>query len=176
MKSDMKSFFKYFLKVVASAYLGLLVLIVLLTPLRFSHNEIIIAVGSSGIYVGASVVCLFFLCKREGYHDNNGVAKMQSKRSLILMVISVATYDLLTIIFQYYHPAAASSVTPLAKLIGNIDTKTEVLDMASDHTGLMLVSLLFLTVPFIPAMIWGYQSGWKKRKLERESLTQKNES
>jgi hypothetical protein len=62
-----KKVLNYLLKVVGSAYLGTLVLIIVVTPLRFiTSNDIVVNDVSAVVCVIASVGCLLLLCSKDG--------------------------------------------------------------------------------------------------------------
>lgn len=165
-----KIIIKYLGKVIAAAYFGLLIMLLVTIPLRFAtYNPTIVNTISSILCVIGSLGCLFILCIKDGYDDNGSGKQTSFVKTIICMSVAVATYDVLTIILQY-HTGAASNVAYIAQALGKIDSITSIKEMASEHSGLMLVSLIIQTIPFIPAMIGGYKFGEKKRLKSRKEL------
>ena len=160
-----------FLKLAAASYFGLLICIVAVTPLRFSGSQTLAGVLSSIFGILASMGLFFFLSQREGYRDNDGVNKPPFRRALISTCISVLLYVLFTVIVRYRHPAAAVLATSFAYPMAGVASDTDLAKMAAAHGGWMFLSFLICTLPLIPAMIFGYRFGCKKRQRERDELT-----
>ncbi len=74
-------------------------------------------------------------------------------------------------IVRYRHPAAAVFATVFAALWGRAPSNADLYEMAAEYGGWMFLSFLVCTLPLIPAMIFGYRYGCKKRQREREALT-----
>ena len=167
----LKSTGVYFLKLVAASYFGLLIEVVTVTPLRFSGNGTLAGVLSCVFGVLAAMGFFFFLCRREGYHDNDGTGNRSFNRALISTCIAVSVYVLITVIVRYRHPAAAVCATALAQPMAHAPSDADLTWMAANYGGWMFLSFLICTLPLIPAMIFGYRYGCKKRQREREALT-----
>ena len=163
----------YFLKLVAASYFGLLIEFVTVTPLRFSGNPTLAGVLSCVLGIFAAMGFFFFLCRRERYHENDGTENKPFKRALISTCIAVSVYVLITVIVRYRHPAAAVFATVFAALWGRAPSNADLYEMAAEYGGWMFLSFLVCTLPLIPAMVFGYRSGCKKRQREREALTGK---
>ena len=163
----------YFLKLVAASYFGLLIEFVTVTPLRFFGNATLAGVLPCILGVLAAMGFFCFLCRREGYRDNDGTGKNSFKRALISVCIAVFVYVLITVIVRYRHPAAAVFATVFAALWGRAPSNADLYEMAAEYGGWMFLSFLVCTLPLIPAMIFGYRYGCKKRQREREALTGK---
>ena len=161
----------YFLKLVAASYFSLLIEIVTITPLRFSGSQTVAGVVSCILGIFAGMGFFFFLCQREGYHDNGGAKETSFKRALISTCISVLTYVLFTVIIRYRHPAAAVSATAFAIPMAGAPSDADLTAMAAEYGGWMFLSFLLCTLPLIPAMIFGYRYGYKRRARERDELT-----
>lgn len=167
-----KTELNYLIKVIAAAYFGLLILLLVTIPLRLmTSNTVIQYVVSSILCVVGSMACLFFVCIKDGY-DEKPEQKTPMAKTVIFMTVAVVIYDLLTVMFQYY-TGAATNVCCLAQVFGNLGSTTGLKDMAREHGGLMFASLVIQTVPFIPAMVAGYLFGCKKREKSRRKLTNK---
>ncbi len=165
-----KKVLNYFLKVVGSAYLGTLALIIVVTPLRLiTSNDIIVNVVSTVVCVITSVGCLLLLCSKDGYDDKQVGEKATIVKTAMYMSVAVVIYDLVTVLLQYYTGAAAN-VQLLAQILGNLGTNIELAEMRREHPTLMFVSLVIQTIPFVPAMIGGYKIGEKRRQKSREEL------
>ena len=167
----LKSTGVYFLELVAASYFGLLIEFVTVTPLRFSGNATLAGVLSCILGVLAAMGFFCFLCRREGYHDNDGTGKNSFKRALISACIAFFVYVLITIIIRYRHPAAAVFATGFAGLMAHAPSNADLSVMAAEYGGWMFLSFLICTLPLIPAMIFGYRYGYKRRQREREELT-----
>ena len=161
----------YFLKLVAASYFGLLIEVVTVTPLRFSGNGTLAGVLSCVFGVLAAMGFFFFLCRREGYHDNDGTGNKPLKRALISTCIAVSVYVLITVIVRYRHPAAAVCATALAQPMAHAPSDADLTWMAANYGGWMFLSFLICTLPLIPAMIFGYRYGCQRRQRERDELT-----
>ena len=161
----------YLLKIAAASYFGLLISIVTVTPLRFSGSQTLAGVLSGILGILASMGLFFFLCQRDGYRENERVNNPPFKRALISTCIAVLLYVLFTVIVRYRHPAAAVLATAFAQPMAGAASGTELTEMAAAHGGWMFLSFLICTIPLIPAMIFGYRFGFKKRKRERDELT-----
>ena len=161
----------YFLKLVAASYFGLLIEVLTVTPLRLSGNQTLAGVVSCILGILAAVGLFFFLCQREGYHDNGGMGKPPFKRAVISTCIAVSLYVLITVIVRYRHPAAAVFATGFAHPMAGVGSDTDLTVMAAEHGGWMFLSFLICTLPLIPAMIFGYRYGCKRRQRDREELT-----
>ena len=167
----LKTMLKHFIQVIAAAYIGLLVMCIVITPLRFmTYDPTVVSVVSSVCCVLASMVCLFFFCIKNGYRDDKSGQKTSIFKIMIAMCLAVAMYDLLTVIFRYY-TGAATNVCYIAQILGDLSNTTDIKEMARMHGGLMFVSLLMQTIPFIPAMIGGYIYGGKKHRKSKKELT-----
>ena len=167
----LKSTGVYFLKLVAASYFGLLIEFVTVTPLRFFGNATLAGVLSCILGVLAAMGFFCFLCRREGYRDNDGTGSIPFKRALISVCIAVFVYVLITVIVRYRHPAAAVFATVFAALWGRAPSNADLYEMAAEYGGWMFLSFLVCTLPLIPAMIFGYRYGCKRRQREREELT-----
>ena len=166
---------KYFIKVVAAAYFGLLIMIITQFPVNFtfdsSQHQIRSALGSVFCVLG-SMVFLFYLCKKEGYKENQSKTQLPYRKTILIMCIAVAIYDLLTIIFRYNTLGAATNVSALARVFLKLSSnETNIKEMARLYGGWMFLSLIIQTIPFVPAMIAGYLFGEKKRIKDRKKLT-----
>lgn len=167
-----KTALKYLIKVIAAAYFGLLIMVLVTIPLRLVTSHMVTqSVVSCILCVVGSMACLFFVCIKDGY-DEKPEQKTPMVKTVIFMTIAVVIYDLLTVIFQYY-TGAATNVCDLAQVFGNLDSTTGIKDMAREHGGLMFASLVIQTIPFIPAMMAGYLFGCKKREKSRKELIEK---
>ena len=165
-----------FLKLVAASYFGLLIVVVATPPLRFSGNPTLSSLVSTILGIFAEVGFFFFLCQREGYHDNDGVGKIPFKRALISVCIAVSIYVLFTVIVRYRHPAAAVFASSLTRLMAGVSSDADLTVMAAEHGGWMFLSFLICTLPLIPAMMFGYRYGCKRRQRDREELTNQNKT
>ena len=165
----LKSTFSYLLKVIAAAYIGLLVMIIAITPLRFiTQSSTVEGLISCAICVLSSMITLFLLCIKEGHHDRVDDSKPINGKTVAAMSLAVIAYILLTMLFRY-GTGAATNVSTLAGLIGA--DASNIKERAAEHGGLMFASLLIQTIPFfIPSMIVGYLVGGNKRKKARDRL------
>ena len=150
--------------------MGLAVLCIISLIVRFfTYNTTVNNLISCGCCVFSSMILLFFLCIKDGYDARLPGKKIIDTNAVFSIVLSVCSYILITVICRYY-TGAATNVCVIAQLIGNIDSLTDIKVMAREHGGLMFVSLVIQTVPFIPAMIGGYVYGGHKRKQSRMEL------
>lgn len=165
----LKSTFSYLLKVIAAAYIGLLLMVITITPLRFiTQSATVEGLLSCAICVLSSMVTLFLLCIKEGHHDRVDDSKPINGKIVVAMSLAVFAYILLTVLFRY-GTGAATNVSSLAGLMGADASDIE--ERVAQHGGLMFTSLLIQTIPFfIPSMIVGYLVGGNKRKKERDRL------
>ena len=165
---------KYFIKVVAAAYFGLLIMIITQFPVNFifdSSQQKIRDILYSVLCEIGTMAFLFYLCKKEGYRENQSKNQLPFKKIILIMCIAVAIYDLLTVIFRYRTLGAATNVCNVAELLGKIpQNEADLTTMARLHGGWMFLSLIIQTIPFVPAMIAGYLSGEKKRRKDRKKL------
>ena len=166
----LKSTGVYFLKLVAASYFGLLIEFVTVTPLRFSGNATLAGVLSCILGILAAMGFFFFLCRREGYRDNDGTGSIPFKRALISVCIAVFVYILITVIVRYRHPAAAVCATAFAQPMAHAPSDADLTQMAAEYGGWMFLSFLISTLPLIPAMIFGYRYGCKRRQRDRDEL------
>ena len=164
----------YFLKLVAASYFGLLIEIVTVTPLRFSGSQMLAGVESGILGILAGMGFFFFLCQREGYRDNGVGGEVSFKRALISTCIAVSVYVLITVIVRYRHPAAAVCATAFAQPMAHAPSDADLTQMAAEYGGWMFLSFLISTLPLIPAMIFGYRYGCKRRQRDRDELTNGN--
>lgn len=159
----------FLLKVIGAAYLGLVVMVLFTIPLRFvTDNGTAVNVVSAILCDLGSMVCLFVLCIKDGYDDNAPGQQSQLGKTVICMVIAVAVYDLLTIIFGY-RTGAATNVVYVVQAVWQLGASFG-LGVVGAYPGPAFLSLLLQTIPFIPAMIAGYLVGGRKREKERQEL------
>ena len=166
----------YFLKLVAASYLGLLIEVVTVTPLRFTGDLTLAGVLSCILGILAAMGFFFFLCQREGYHDNDGTGNKPFNRALISACIAVFVYVLITVIVRYRHPAAAVCATAFAQPMAHAPSDADLTQMAAEYGGWMFLSFLISTLPLIPAMIFGYRYGCKRRQRDRDELTKETKA
>ncbi len=165
----LKSIAKYLLSVIGAAFIGLLVLVLVTTPLRMMFKTTGEYILSSVCCVLASMVALFFFTMKCGYDDNAPEKPLLNPPAALQMVAAVAAYILLTVLFRYY-TGAATNVANLAHVLGGIPSTVDISRMAAEHGGWMFLSLVIQALPFIPAMLVGYVAGGKRRQRERASL------
>lgn len=162
-----KQVFNYFLKVVGAAYLGLVMMLVVTVPIRLiteSYN-VEYAVSSLACVI-VSMIALLIMCIKDGYDEKTNV---KIGTAILYMSLAVALYVIITIIFRYY-TGAASNVVYVAKLLGGLDDMVDLKELVTNYKGLMFISLVVQAIPLIPAMIFGYIIGKKKREQSRKSL------
>ncbi len=165
-----KSYGKYILSVIGAAYFGLLVQILVTTPLRMGRNRDLLNTIACICCVLASMTMLFFLLRKFGYDEQVSDRPLLDGKTILQCVTAVVIYDLLTVIFRYY-TGAASNVATLARVIGGMgEQQADIKELASEHGGLMFLSLVVQTIPFIPPMLAGYYVGGKKRRKDRVSI------
>ncbi|MBQ7335855.1 MAG: hypothetical protein IJW92_05240 [Clostridia bacterium] len=165
-----KSVGLYLLRVIGAAYLGLLVMVIAQYPIKMlTADEVIRGISMSVACVIASLICLFVTCMKAGSDENKSGGKLVVGQTVMVMILAVAVYVLLTVIFRYY-TGAATNVCILATVLGNIDASTDIIKLARDYGGWMFLSLIIQTIPFIPAMIIGYIVGGKMRRKKRREL------
>ncbi len=167
-----KSYGKYILTVIGAAYFGLLVQLLVTTPLRmiFARNRLLLNTVACVLCVLASMALLFFLTKKFGYDEQKPDKPLLDRKTVVQCIVAIAVYDVLTVIFRYY-TGAATNVATLAGVFGNLDEQlVNIKDMAAEHGGLMFLSLVIQTVPLILPMLVGYYAGGKKRQKDRARI------
>ncbi len=165
----LKSLGKYVLAVIGAAYFGLLVMVLVTTPLRFGFDYRGVNIISSICCVVGSMAMLFFSTVKVGYDENKPDSQLPDGKQVLLMAGAVAMYVVLTVLFRY-NTGAASNVSAVAIVMGDFKSTTGIKEMAAEHGGWMFLSLIMQTVPFVPPMIAGYMVGAKKRQKSREEL------
>ena len=69
------------------------------------------------------------------------------------------------------NPVALRRALSFAHPMAGVGSDTDLTVMAAEHGGWMFLSFLICTLPLIPAMIFGYRYGCKRRQRDREELT-----
>ncbi len=164
-----KSYGKYILSVIGAAFFGLLIQVLVTTPLRmiFEGNRNLLNTIACICCVLGSMVMLFFLTKKYGYDGQKPDKPLMDMKTVLLpCVLAVVIYGALTVILRY-NTGAATNVTVLARVFGNLAETVDITEMAAEHGGLMFLSLVIQTLPFIPVMLAGYFVGGKKRTRDR---------
>ena len=60
--------------------------------------------------------------------------------------------------------------------MAGVSSDADLTVMAAEHGGWMFLSFLICTLPLIPAMMFGYRYGCKRRQRDREELTNQNKT
>ncbi len=165
----LKSLGKYVLSVIGAAYVGLLVMVLATTPLRFWFDYRGVNIISSVCCVLGSMIMLFFATMKVGYDEQTPGGRLLPGKHVLLMAGAVGIYVVLTVLFRYY-TGAASNVCSVAIVMGGFRSTVGIKEMAAEHGGWMFLSLILQTVPFMPPMIAGYVVGGKKRQRSRDEL------
>ncbi len=163
-----RSYGKYLLTVIGAAYFGLLIQILVTTPLRLmlgSQRDLLNTLACV-CCVLASMTLLFFLTKKYGYDEQTPDRPLLDRTTLLQCVAAVVIYDALTVVFRYY-TGAATNVATLARVFGGLTESVDIKELASRHGGWMLLSLTVQTVPFLLPMLAGYAAGGRKRRKDR---------
>ncbi len=164
-----KSLLKYVLMVIAAAYFGLLVMVILTNPVRLLFNsERTSDIVSSVICIISSMVMLYFGMIKHGYSESPEGKSLINKMTVVQIVCGVVVYIIITVILRYY-TGAATHVYELSQHLGDLQG-LNIKEMAREHGGFMFITLVLVTVPFIPSMIVGYIVGSMKRRKERQNL------
>ncbi len=170
-----KSMGKYILTVIAAAYFGLLVHVLAGLPLRFLFHEPTAekALACAACVLG-SMGLLFFRFQKYGYDENTPDSPLLNRATVLQSLFAVVVYGGVTVLLGYGTAGAATNVAVLApilaKAIAGVDTGVGIQQLAQEHGGWMLLSLVIQTVPFVPAMLAGYVVGGKKRQRSRSEL------
>ncbi len=167
-----KSYGKYILAVIGAAYFGLLIQVLVTIPLRlmFASDPNLRNTLACVCCVLGSMVMLFFVTVKFGCDEQKPDKPLLDKNTMLPCVAAVVVYDLLTVIFRYY-TGAATNVATLARVFGGLDEQAvDIKELAAEHGGLMFLSLVIQTLPFIIPMLTGYYVGAKKRRGERQKL------
>ncbi len=165
----LKSMMKYVLSVIGAAYFGLFVMVLVTIPVRAMVDYKAEYVITSIFCVLGSMTMLFFATMKVGYDENKPDGRLLDSQNVLLMVCAVAVYVVLTVLFRYY-TGAASNVCSVAIVMGGFKSTIGIKEMAAEHGGWMLLSLVMQTVPFVPPMIAGYAVGGMRRQRSREAL------
>lgn len=165
----LKSTFKYVFSVIGAAYFGLLVMVLATTPVRAMVDYKAEYVITAVICVLASMVMLFLATMKVGYDENTPDRAVLNGRTVLQMVVAVAFYVVVTVIFRYY-TGAASNVAWVTIVMRNLRYGTDIKVLAKEYGGTMFLSLVMQTIPFIPAMVAGYVVGGKRRAKSRAAL------
>ena len=172
-KDTIRSIIDNAIVVISAAYVGLLVMILATIPIRFIiHSTMAEEIAACICSVIGSMICLFFLCMRAGYKDNAPDSRAITIKTALCMSAGIVIYILLTVVFRY-QTGAATNVAYLARIIGNIPSTVDIKKLASEHGGMMFISMIIQLLPFLPSMITGYIIGAKKRQKDRADLIRK---
>ncbi len=170
----LKSLFQYILTVVAAAYFGLLVHVLVGLPLGFLPNPTLTDVLSCIACVAGSMGLLFARFMKYGYDENTPDSPLLNWSIVVQSLAAVGLYILVTVLLGYGTAGAATNVAVLApilaKAIADVDIGGMIAQMATEYGGWMFLSLGIQTVPFVPAMLLGYVVGGKRRQKSRREL------
>lgn len=167
----MKSlYFFHTLRVIGFAFLSMIAIVILGTAVRFTDIE---GVALHVIYVligfVSNLLFLFFSFRKSGYDYNRNNDSLIDKENIITMVLAWLTYVVLTVVLKYNFLGAAEGVSYLAGImVGDISLGLKTL--ANEYSGVMFLSLMIYTIPYIPAMMLGHMSGAKKRRRVVETI------
>jgi len=75
----------------------------------------------------------------------------------------------LTVVTKYRTIGAAEGVAYLASIMAG-DISLGLTTLADEYAGIMFLSLMMHTIPYIPAMMLGHMSGAKKRRHVVETI------
>lgn len=174
MKVIAKLSLKFFVKTVAAAFFGLLILVLLNTIVNYffkdQWDKRFVASAMKAIACTiSSMLLLFALCIKDGYDDAKAGTKLPVSKNVVAMIMAVLYYCLITIIIRYRTLGAATNVIFLANAIAQSDDSIN--DIVAHHGWIVFVSLIIQTIPFIPAMLFGYLFGSRRRGKSRHYLT-----
>ena len=159
------------MRVIGFALLSLIAIAILGTAVRFTDIDGV-ALHVAYVIIGcmSNLLFLFFSFRKSGYDYNRKNEGLIDKENIITMVLAWLTYVLLTVVFKYRTFGAATGVAYLAGIMAG-DISLGLTTLANKYPGVMFLSLMIYTLPYIPAMMLGHMSGSKKRRLVRAEIT-----
>lgn len=168
----MKSlYFFHTLRVLGFALLSMIAIVILGTAVRFTDMDGV-ALYVTYILIGfaSNLLFLFLSFRKSGYDYNRNNESLIDKENIIAMILAWLTYVVLTVVTKYRTIGAATSVAYLASIMAG-DISLGLTTLADEYAGIMFISLMIHTIPYIPAMMLGHMSGSKKRRRVREEIT-----
>jgi hypothetical protein len=123
-----------------------------------------------------SCVFIYITMRRNGYASNRAYEKKSIKELLIPIIISVILLVLINIATNFFFSNAFSFTFTLAAFLPDFNMWGEgsIEYLLENHYFVFPLSAILQAILFAFLMLWGYNSGYKKREKERAEFIQEN--